>query len=239
METKSATTSISGSTPGTISTSPSRPTQCDLKTMATKICEGNKFAEHPPVTCAAFCGKLKNLSRDYRTDHLKRIAEGLKERKRKRPAAAGRQRRAGSGAPRGPAAAGRQRRAGKPRRSDRWLGRETRHGRRLSARAAALLWLGKSGRPPDSAPIHAARHLRRQPWAGCNRWSAQYSLSADCAGRRDRQACWRRPESCWSCQGAAGTGGIAAGAAQDSRRYWARRRRGAGPRRPVARAAGR
>jgi hypothetical protein len=50
----------------------------DLRTLAVKVREGSTFAEHPLTTYAAFSAKFKGLSRDFK-DHLKRLAENLKE----------------------------------------------------------------------------------------------------------------------------------------------------------------
>ena len=50
----------------------------DLQTLATKIRDGNKFAEHPPTTYMAFSVKAKAFSHDFK-ECLKRLAENLKE----------------------------------------------------------------------------------------------------------------------------------------------------------------
>ena len=50
----------------------------DLQTLAAKIHEANKFAEHPPTTYMAFSVKAKGFSHDFK-EHLKRLAENLKE----------------------------------------------------------------------------------------------------------------------------------------------------------------
>ena len=50
----------------------------DLRTLAAKIHEANKFAEHPPTTYMAFSVKVKGFSHDFK-EHLKRLAENLKE----------------------------------------------------------------------------------------------------------------------------------------------------------------
>ncbi len=50
----------------------------DLRTLASKIREANKFAEHPPTTYMAFSVKVKGFSHDFK-EYLKRLAENLKE----------------------------------------------------------------------------------------------------------------------------------------------------------------
>ena len=50
----------------------------DLRTLAAKVRDANKFAEHPPTTYAAFSTKVKGFSHDFK-EHLKRLAENLKE----------------------------------------------------------------------------------------------------------------------------------------------------------------
>ncbi len=50
----------------------------DLRTLAAKVREANKFAEHPPTTYVAFSVKVKGFSHDFK-EHLKRLAENLKE----------------------------------------------------------------------------------------------------------------------------------------------------------------
>jgi S1-C subfamily serine protease len=55
----------------------------DLRTLAAKVREANKFAEHPPATYAAFSVKVKGFSHDFK-EHLKRLAEYLKEKEEER-----------------------------------------------------------------------------------------------------------------------------------------------------------
>jgi putative serine protease PepD len=56
----------------------SEPIKRDLETLATKIREANKFANHPATTYTAFHAKVKGFSRDFK-EHLKRLEENLKE----------------------------------------------------------------------------------------------------------------------------------------------------------------
>jgi S1-C subfamily serine protease len=50
----------------------------DLDALAAKVRTGDKIADHPPSTYAAFHTRLKSFSRDVK-DYLKRIADALKE----------------------------------------------------------------------------------------------------------------------------------------------------------------
>ena len=50
----------------------------DLRTLAIKVHEANKFAEHPPTTYSAFSVKVKSYPHDFK-EYLKRLAENLKE----------------------------------------------------------------------------------------------------------------------------------------------------------------
>jgi hypothetical protein len=50
----------------------------DLQTLAAKVREANKFAEHPLTTYVGFSTKVKGFSHDFK-EHLKRLAENLKE----------------------------------------------------------------------------------------------------------------------------------------------------------------
>ncbi len=50
----------------------------DLRTLALKVRDATKFADHPPTTYAAFSTKFKGLSHDFK-EKLKSLAENLKE----------------------------------------------------------------------------------------------------------------------------------------------------------------
>jgi S1-C subfamily serine protease/DNA-directed RNA polymerase subunit RPC12/RpoP len=54
------------------------PVKHDLRTLAVKLREAAKFADHPPTTYAAFSTKFKGLSHDFK-EKLKSLAENLKE----------------------------------------------------------------------------------------------------------------------------------------------------------------
>jgi S1-C subfamily serine protease len=54
------------------------PVKRDLRTLATKLREANKFAEHPATTYVAFSTKVKGFSHDIK-EHLKRLSENMKE----------------------------------------------------------------------------------------------------------------------------------------------------------------
>jgi S1-C subfamily serine protease len=56
----------------------SDPIKHDLRALTAKLREADKFIEHPAITYVTFSAKVKGFNRDFK-EHLKRLAENLKE----------------------------------------------------------------------------------------------------------------------------------------------------------------